>query len=108
MILSTSFMFGHQLLSFILGGGYDKEIQKYVNMRRQDDRSALHLAAQMGHTEMMKILYYKGAHTDQGSAATTPLHLASEGGHCDSVRLLLSFGIPIHARDKDGQTALHE
>ena len=62
----------------------------------------------MGHLEIMRILNEKGGNAYEDWATTSPLHLASDEGHCAAVRLLLSFGIPVQARDKEGQTALHE
>ena len=53
----------------------------------------LHVAARMGHTEMVRLLLDRGADVnvrDRGGRA--PLHLACMNGHTDTVRLLLDRG----------------
>lgn len=38
----------------------------------------------------------------------TALHIAAREGHYDIVNYLLSFGVPVHVRDKNNRTALME
>lgn len=64
-------------------------------------RTALHLAAERGHTAIAALLLAHGADVaarDEGDNAT-PLHWAAGGGHLETVRLLLERGAPVDVRD---------
>jgi ankyrin repeat protein len=74
--------------------------------------TALHIAAEVGHTKIVKVLLDAGAEVDaRTSNDTTPLHQAAQEGHLDIVRELLIAGADLDARDDNGTTphdfALH-
>jgi len=54
----------------------------------------LHVAAELGHTEIIRLLILKGARTDRraGQYGMTALHIAAESGHAGAVRCLLDEG----------------
>ena len=57
------------------------------------DRTALHLAADYGHVEVVETLLSQGADIDaENDMNYTALHIAVEGDHKDIVRILLENG----------------
>jgi hypothetical protein len=79
-----------------------------VFSRDVDGRTALHIAARIGSTELVSLLVENGAlvtATDHHSA--TPLHLACQKGHQKTVLLLLGEDSPVNAADIRGNTCLH-
>ena len=90
-------------------GGLDFTKEQFVNMERDDKRTALLLAAQMGDSEIMGSLIAHGA--DVHSTAIdqkSPLHLAASSGKEDAVNILLENSVSINLKDEDGRTPLHE
>ena len=72
-----------------------------------DGRSALHLAAQAGHSAIVQTLLDSGASVDARDATqTTPLMLAAQGGHRDVIDALLESKADVAARNADGHDAL--
>lgn len=70
--------------------------------------TALHLAAQHGHSEIADILLRGGVNRDaRTKLERTALHIASQGGHLEVVNLLLIHGSDIDARDMLKMTPLH-
>jgi len=68
--------------------------------------TALHLAAQGGHSDVVSLLLTAGAPPGATHAdGWTPLHRAAEGGHIGIARMLLSRGAAVDARGS-GRTAL--
>lgn len=68
--------------------------------------TAVHWAADRGHTEILDLLLKNGANvniTDKESNQT-PLHYAVSCGHSESVRILLKHGADPHVKDADGTT----
>lgn len=62
-----------------------------VNLRDADGRTALHIAAQRGAAEAVRVLLEAGAERDVIDArASTPLHEAARGWHDAAVSLLLA------------------
>ncbi|KAJ7417725.1 IQ motif containing with AAA domain 1 [Willisornis vidua] len=60
--------------------------------RRWDRSSPLCLAAQHGHTAVLRHLLRRGAHPDLAPGAQGPLHEACRAGHTDCAELLLEHG----------------
>ena len=53
------------------------------------------IAAQHGHTDMVRCLAENGAKLDQATnEGATPTYIAAEQGHVDVARLLLERGVP--------------
>jgi len=73
--------------------------------------TALHLAAQYGHTKVVNILLEKGASIDARDYSNqTVLHRAARYGSLEAVKMLLDRGASVDAasgHDLDGFTALH-
>jgi len=77
-----------------------------LKARDTQGRSLLHLAAAMGHLEMVRWLIGHGAEIDARTAQlSTPLMHASLSGKTDIVRLLIAKGADIGARDSFRRTA---
>ena len=61
-----------------------------VNQTNQYSKTALMLATQNGHFEVVRLLLYRGADVNQASQFSNPaLTLATQNGHLEVVRLLL-------------------
>ncbi len=69
--------------------------------------SALHLAVQAGHQNIVKLLIDRGAVVDvRDNSDYTPLHNAAWNGNLEMVKLLLNSGADITARSYSGHTPL--
>mmetsp|Transcript_20977 Transcript_20977/g.36790 ORF Transcript_20977/g.36790 Transcript_20977/m.36790 type:complete len:1017 (+) Transcript_20977:69-3119(+) len=80
----------------------------WTNQKDSDGASALHYAACVGHTEIMKILLSRGAMVDlQDGEGASALHYAARDGHSEVLKILLSAGAEVDFQCKDGRTALH-
>ncbi|XP_058234421.1 transient receptor potential cation channel, subfamily N, member 1 isoform X2 [Hemibagrus wyckioides] len=79
-----------------------------INKQDKTGRSALLLAAQQGHTPVVKLLLENNARVDvfdeEGKSA---LHLAAEQGHKEIADILLSNNAFVHAKTKLALTPLH-
>lgn len=80
-----------------------------VDEKNDRGRTALHVAAQLGHNEIVKLLISKGAVVNARSRwKYTPLHFAAEASRQDVVVTLLDAGADVHAVTKEGLTPLHK
>ncbi|KAK7580386.1 hypothetical protein V9T40_001015 [Parthenolecanium corni] len=82
----------------------------FVDEKKDDGYTALHLAALNNHVEVAELLIRQGkANMDvQNLNLQTALHLAVERQHPQIVRLLIREGANLNIPDKDGDTPLHE
>ncbi|XP_050993076.1 transient receptor potential cation channel, subfamily N, member 1 isoform X2 [Labeo rohita] len=84
------------------------QLQTAINKHAKNGRSPLLLAAEQGHTEVVKILLQNNARVDvfdeEGKAA---IHLAAEQGHQDIVDVLLAHKAFVNVKTKQGLTPLH-
>ncbi len=81
-----------------------------VNAAEGDGMTALHLAAEGGHDEVLEILISASAQVDARTriGSYTPLHLASRSGHSSAVTKLLDAGADFGAvTTNSGVTPLH-
>eukprot|EP00794_Sanderia_malayensis_P018710 gene18710-20598_t len=88
----------------------EKLLKSYIDKPRGDTKTALHIAAVMGHGSVVKFLIKSGADV---SAVTeqlaTALHFAATFGNTDVMDLLLNVeGCAVDAKNVKGQTALHK
>lgn len=74
-----------------------------VHARDSDRKTALHFAAQRGHTAIAQLLIAKGAYMNIKDKAMhfTPLHWASSLGHTAMVKLLIDKGADIYIVDTE-------
>ena len=84
------------------------KIIDYINQRKKDTRTALHLAVATGDSEITNFLLRNGADATvlvgDGSSA---LHLAAAAGNDHLISLLLAEGLQVDMRDNQHWTALH-
>jgi ankyrin repeat protein len=74
----------------------------------EDGDTPLHLAARMGHIDMVKLLVaHKADVNAKDRIDDTPLHLAALDGHAEVVELLLGDRADVNAKDSDSNTPLH-
>lgn len=67
------------------------KVNPRANTATEDGRTALHIAAEKGYTDIVKKLLSEGANPDAKTTdGKTPLLLATEGGHKKIVELLLA------------------
>ncbi|XP_051171211.1 ankyrin repeat domain-containing protein 27-like [Leptopilina boulardi] len=92
---------------------FDKEDKKShlgINTCNSQGQTALHIACDNGHVEIVQLLLDAGANVNvinkiQGQ---TPLHLACLNNHTKVIKLLLNCGnCNINAKDNFGDTPLH-
>ncbi|XP_043088851.1 transient receptor potential cation channel, subfamily N, member 1 isoform X3 [Puntigrus tetrazona] len=96
------------VLQEMLGNGPSNQLQSAINKHAKNGWSPLLLAAEQGHTAVVKILLLNNARVDvfdeEGKAA---IHLAAEQGHQDIVDILLAHKAFVNAKTKLGLTPLH-
>ncbi|KAL0961929.1 hypothetical protein UPYG_G00333500 [Umbra pygmaea] len=96
------------VLQEMLDSVLSSRLQIAINKHSKNGWSPLLLAAEKGHTEIIRILLQNHARVDvfdeDGKAA---LHLAAEGGHLDIADILLSHKAFVNAKTKLGLTPLH-
>jgi Ankyrin repeats (3 copies)/Ankyrin repeat len=87
----------------LLAAGAELESKTSQN----DNRTALHEAASLGHNEAAQFLIGKGAKKDaKTKSKSTPLHEAAWAGSIDVARLLIEAGAQKEARNLDDSTPL--
>lgn len=70
--------------------------------------TAVHKAAENGHTEAVKLLFFLQADIEiKNKMGSTPLHRAVSMGRLSTVEFLLSKGAKVDAMNNAGNTALH-
>ena len=74
--------------------------------RLDDGRSALHLAATRGRSNVVRLLLEAGANNVADPSGQTALHTAAENGEVEIVKLLLQAGSEKDAGLRSGKTAL--
>ena len=66
-------------------------------------KTALMVASENGHTDVVRVLCDAGANKDaQCRNGTNAIMLASQNGHTDVVRVLCDAGADMNALDKEG------
>ena len=72
-----------------------------------NDMTALGLAAELGHQDIVEYIVEKGADIDaKDNKGRTPLMLAAEGGHRAIIEYLITRGAHVNSQDNDGNTVL--
>ncbi|XP_076814332.1 transient receptor potential cation channel subfamily A member 1-like [Clavelina lepadiformis] len=85
----------------------NKTTEKYVDLKRLDGYTALHLAVDARSLEILKVLFEKDPCPHAcDEDLVTPLHLAAQHNHKECMEFLLSRKSPIDARDRDNFTPL--
>ena len=76
-----------------------------VDLRDEDEHTALHWACDGGHVEAAEALLQHGAAVDaQNCDGATPLYMACACGHVDIAKLLVAHGASPNVKDSDGST----
>ncbi|CAH1118393.1 unnamed protein product [Phaedon cochleariae] len=70
-------------------------------------QAALHVAARLGQTQVVKVLLEAGANSDQADVdGWTPLRAAAWGGHTEVVEILVQHNCSLDSVDAENRTAL--
>eukprot|EP00118_Oscarella_pearsei_P012835 m.97636 g.97636 ORF g.97636 m.97636 type:complete len:984 (+) comp36946_c0_seq4:1214-4165(+) len=103
------------LLLVAASRGMDQDVRRLLNQgapfgRDWLGRSALHLAAGGGHSEVIRVLIAAGCDIDRrDQVSCTALHRAVVGDNsAAAVKALLAGGCKVDLQDEHGSTALHE
>jgi ankyrin repeat protein len=84
------------------------KIKNFVNKKNEYKRTSLHVAAENGHLEIVKLLLGNNANINsQAGNKKTPLHVAVENGHLEIVKLLLGNNANINSQEDLGYSSLH-
>ncbi|KAI6608252.1 hypothetical protein MCOR04_000278 [Pyricularia oryzae] len=96
-----------KLLDILTSGSLGRRADMTATNNR--GRTALHLAAEQNHPEMVRLLLERGADPSAVSdGGWTALHNAAQGGHTDVIGLLLQArGVDVNAELNNGMTPLH-
>jgi ankyrin repeat protein len=79
-----------------------------LDLRNKDGKTAMHLAAEGGHSAILDYLLRTGASKHvKDKLGRTPLHQAAAGGHATATDLLISRGADVNAKDLNARTPLH-
>jgi hypothetical protein len=80
-----------------------------INAGNRNGETPLHLAAEQGNSDIVKILLEQGAMVDavETAAGYTPLHYAARQGHSDLCDLLIRFGADPDALTENLDSPLH-
>lgn len=82
-----------------------------ISITDKEGYMAIHWAASLGHSEVLRILLEGKADIEARTRCTdrTPLFLAAQAGHLTTAQMLLEAGALVNATSKfDGATALHQ
>ena len=75
--------------------------------RDEQGYTALHIAAQKGHTACIGVLLNRGADIEsKENQGDTALHIAAQEGHTTCIGVLLDRGADIESKENQGYTAL--
>jgi ankyrin repeat protein len=95
---------GVAVVKLLLG---QKDHRININQKNSYDKTALHLACQMGNEPMAELLLDNGADVDsQGPGQCTPLHVAIDQRRLTVVKKLLARGADVTIRDAAGRNAV--
>lgn len=80
-----------------------------VNATTKDGRNSLHLAAELGDVDNVRILIERGVNVKhrENVAGYTALHLAVNKTRANLIGQLVDAGVDVDAKDDDGKTPLH-
>ncbi|XP_023346201.1 serine/threonine-protein phosphatase 6 regulatory ankyrin repeat subunit B isoform X3 [Eurytemora carolleeae] len=86
-----------------------EECENLLNANNQFDETPLHIAADAGNVDCVKILLEIGGDVDnKNEDEQTPCHLAARSGHAEVIRVILEKDKnAIFDKDEDEQTPLH-
>ena len=105
ILKSTAFITNKYCFLFV---GSSFSICDYINQRREDKRTALHLAVQTGRLEVTNILLKNGADvTALANDGSSVLHFAASSGNVSVLKRLLVDSLQVNMTDNRQRTALH-
>ena len=97
-----------RLVEALLSGSGGLERKVNISASNNRGRTALHLAAESNHEEMVKLLLANGADSRAVSdGGWTALHNAAQSGHAGATALLLASDADVNAVLSNGMTPLH-
>ena len=83
-------------------------LAKLIFSHDRDEQTALHLAVESNHINIVEFCIKKGANVNLMKAnMTSPLHLASTSGLVEIAKLLVENGADIEAKNSLQETPLH-
>lgn len=77
------------------------------NVRGSMEKTALYIAAKLGHLSVIRLLLAAKASFDTIHSGYSPFHTAIFWGHYSIVEILINYGAPLNAPATNGATPLH-
>ena len=83
--------------------------RRHTNKNIFSDRTALHLAAERGHTATVEFLAdkFKASVFDRTKDGSTLMHIAALNGHPDTAMVLFKKGVPLLMPNRNGARGIH-
>ncbi|XP_059176229.1 ankyrin-1-like [Physella acuta] len=86
----------------------DAFTDSFINMKNNEGESALHIACELGHTEIAKLLILNNCDIDcTNTSGITPLMIATQHVSTYIAQILIEKKANINIRNTEGETALH-
>ncbi|KAL2906667.1 Protein TANC1 [Bienertia sinuspersici] len=87
------------------------QLLEFISLRNSWGRSLLHVAAAMGHLDVVEILVeadsLKEMINGKDNSGWAPIHLASYNGYIDIIDVLVANGADVNLKNACGRTALY-
>ena len=105
-VVYSAAMGNMEKMLYLIDHGADLE-SKDINVTDKTRKTALHLAAWLGHTPVLLLLLDRGANLNATDKfGSTPLHLAAQTGHTGNLQLLIDQGADLNMADNCGDPPL--
>ncbi|RDD41599.1 Transient receptor potential cation channel subfamily A member 1 [Trichoplax sp. H2] len=96
-----------RIMRLLLGAVENQGKKGYLNIFDNEGKTALHIAIEMNHLEMVKLCLNYGASVMQENNLKPLIHIAAINGSIEIAKLLLQHHVQVSDQDNRDRTALH-